>query len=223
MGRERMILVEGLLFDLDGTIVDSSKGIFGGVLYAAEKMALLPPSQAELTSFIGPPLQRSFERVFHLTAEASQQAVDFYREYYRQQGVKEVAPYSGLQEALAALATDYSLYIATSKPEIFAKEIIQDIGFQAYFSGIYGANLSGSRVKKADVIAYGLADIQPRNKKAFVMIGDREHDILGGKEHQLTTIGVLYGFGSKNELISAGADWLIQQPSELTELDFSLF
>jgi phosphoglycolate phosphatase len=205
---------EQLFFDLDGTIIDSSEGIYSSIRYALEKLNHEPISDARLQSFIGPPLIDSF-RELGFTEETAQLAVTYYRENYRDKGLFQVRPYDKIQDTLAELSNTHELFIATSKPEIFAQEILTHLGFAKFFKGIYGADLENKRGDKASVLAYALKEAGASKGR---MIGDRSHDILGAKENGLPAIGVLYGFGSEEELLSAGAIALVKEPIELVEL-----
>ncbi|MHC5229754.1 HAD family hydrolase [Enterococcus sp. LJL99] len=208
-----------LLFDLDGTITDSAEGIINSVIYALEKMSQPVPEKKELYSFIGPPLKESFETICQLNEVDAQRAVTYYREYYQKEGLYQNQVYQGIPELLIHLnELGYPLYIATSKPEVFAKEILVHFELTGYFKGIYGASLDGVRSKKADVIAYALKEAKLEMKKDVIMIGDRKHDILGGKENNLDTIGVLYGFGNREELQIAQATYLAATPNEIMEI-----
>lgn len=204
-----------LFFDLDGTIIDSSEGIYSSIRYALEKLAHPPLSTDALRSFVGPPLIDSF-RDLGFTEDKAQRAVNYYRENYRDKGMFQVKPYEAIEKTLAMLSETHEIFIATSKPEIFAKEILAYLGFNDYFKGIYGADLENKRGEKAAVLAYALE--KANGNASALMIGDRSHDILGAKANGLSAIGVLYGFGSKEELLSAGAVALAEQPLELLEL-----
>lgn len=182
-----------------------------------EKLGSPVPSKATLQSFIGPPLLDSF-RNLGLSEGLAKQAVAYYRDYYAQKGVLQAKEYKGIAETLAALAKDAQMYIATSKPEIFAKEILKNLDLSQYFSGIYGADLEGKRNTKGDVLAYALAESQVTAKSRSVMIGDRSHDMIGAKQNGLGAIGVLYGFGSAQELVDTGAIDLAQSPNDLLRL-----
>jgi phosphoglycolate phosphatase len=120
--------------------------------------------------------------------------------------------YPGVQKMLTDLSEDYSLAIATSKPEFFAEQVIENTGLTKYFTGIFGADLAGDRSKKADVITYALEQLEG---DTAVMVGDRKFDILGAKDNQLKSIGVLYGFGDRQELAEAGADLLVEKALEI--------
>lgn len=213
------MLYKTILFDLDGTITDSGAGIINSVRYALEKMSLEVPDDNELASFIGPPLYESFQKNFQLNETASNQAIAYYREYYQEKGIYENYLYEGIPALLAELKqAQAQLYIATSKPEVFAKQILDYFDAAHYFTGIYGATLDSRRSKKGDVIRYALAQGVIQDLQRTVMIGDRRHDILGAKENNLASIGVLYGFGDRSELTLAKADYVVSAPAEIGQL-----
>ncbi|EGO6028474.1 HAD family hydrolase [Enterococcus faecalis] len=209
-------MYQTILFDLDGTITDSGSGIMRSILYATEQLGWPAPSEETLRSFIGPPLYESF---LHMapSAEAAQQAVGHYRAYYQRKGMFENHVYPGIPEVLTRLKeAGAKLYIATSKPEEFAKKIITHFDLDRYFTGIYGASMDGHRSKKADVIQYALTEAQlDPTKEAIIMVGDRNYDIIGAQQNGLDSIGVLYGFGEETELQEAGATFLVQSPKDL--------
>lgn len=205
-----------ILFDLDGTITDSAEGIIHSVVHALEKMKLKVPTQSELYTFIGPPLNDTFKKIYHLDDQAIEQAVNHYREYYQAKGIYENHVYDGIADLLMTLKdAGCTLYIATSKPEIYAKKILAHFRLNSYFEGIYGASLDGSRSNKEDVIRYALKEAKLTQLEEILMIGDRSHDMKGAKENHLDCIGVLYGFGNKEELETAGADYIAETPEEV--------
>lgn len=210
---------ECLFFDLDGTLIDSSQGIFSSIRYSLAKINGPTLEEEQLRSFIGPPLADSFKKI-GLSDKQLELAVRYYRENYAKEGIKQIVVYEGIPEALAKLSETKTLYLATSKPEHFAEEILAVLGFEKYFTGIYGADMEGKRAAKADVLAYAL-EAAAIDKEAAVMIGDRKHDILGGKANGLATAGVLYGFGSQEELAAAGAEKLFATPQAVADY-FSL-
>lgn len=197
-------MYQTILFDLDGTLTDSGQGILNSVAYALEKMGIEEPDTANLNRFIGPPLYESFSRFYQLSPEDTQSAVDAFRVYFKEKGMFENQLYPGIIPLLEELRTaGKTLVIATSKPEIFAKQILEHFGISHYFDVIAGASLDSSRISKADVIGYAINQLEAFPKHA-VMIGDREHDIEGARMHQLPAIGVLYGYGNKQEFEKAG-------------------
>lgn len=207
-----------VLFDLDGTIADSQKGIINALEYMIEELALPTQTTAQLISFIGPPLNETIMKVFGLDEAATQQAIKTFQAYYAPKGLYENELYPGMHETLAALqAQDLQLAIATSKPEPFAKKIIDHLELTPYFSGVYGASVDETtRVKKADVITYALAELGLSTKtEPLLMVGDRQNDILGAKQNAMAAVGVSYGFGSIAELKKAGAVQIVTQPTDL--------
>ncbi|MDW8766986.1 HAD family hydrolase [Streptococcus suis] len=208
-------MYQTILFDLDGTLTDSGQGILNSVAYALEKMGIEEPDTAKLNRFIGPPLYESFSRFYQLSPEDTQSAVDAFRVYFKEKGMFENQLYPGIIPLLEELRTaGKTLVIATSKPEIFAKQILEHFGIAHYFDVIAGASLDSSRISKADVIGYAINQLEAFPKHA-VMIGDREHDIEGARMHQLPAIGVLYGYGNKQEFEKAGATMIVETVQDL--------
>ena len=195
-----------LLFDLDGTLTDPSVGITNSVMYALRHMGVEPPERRTLYKFIGPPLMDSFAQEYGFSQEEARQAISWYREYFQDRGIFENAPYPGIADVLHALrGTGKRLLVATSKPEIFARRILERFGLIDAFEFVAGANLDETRTRKHEVIAYALETCGICEKDSAVMIGDREHDVLGARREGLDCIGVLYGFGSREELLGEGA------------------
>lgn len=203
-----------ILLDLDGTLSDNSVGIQGGVVRALEHFGRKVRKE-DLWRYIGPPILDSFQKYDGLTLEEAQEGIGYYREYYQEKGIYENILYDGIVEVLETLRkADYQLVVATAKPEPFAKAILEKFGVAYFFEGIYGASMDNSRIHKEDVIDYCLRE-QGISPEDAVMIGDREHDILGAKTHGLRSIGVLYGFGSREELENAGADAIAETPEDI--------
>lgn len=195
-----------LLFDLDGTLTDPGEGITNAVRYALERFGLRVARREELYPYIGPPLTDSFQRYHGLTPEQAQQALAWYREYYADTGIYENAPYPGIAAFLAGLQQEgYTLLVATSKPEEFAARILQHYGLERYFAFVGGNDLQESRPDKAAVIAHVRRQYPALTAANALMIGDREYDVAGAAENGLRTVGVLYGYGSREELQRAGA------------------
>lgn len=200
-----------VLFDLDGTLIDSSEGIINSLRYMQEKLNLENLAVETLQKFIGPPLKESVKLYYGLDDEAAQLAETTYREHFSEIGLKQLEIYPQVPETLTLLAEDYSLAVATSKPEPYAKQIMQEIGLNQ-FSGIYGADLAGKLHDKAAVIAYALEELGSREA---VMVGDRKFDLIGAEKNQIPAIGVLYGFGDEVELTTAGATAIVEKAEEL--------
>ncbi|GGK03406.1 HAD family hydrolase [Parabacteroides faecis] len=208
-----------LLFDLDGTITDSETGITRCVAYALNYFGIQVNDLRELSPFIGPPLLDSFKDFYNFTDEQATVAVAKYRERYADKGILENELYPGIEELLAdAQKNGRTVILATSKPEIFAKRILDHFGLSDYFSFVAGSGLDGSLHTKTDVINYILQSNQITNLESVVMIGDRKHDIIGAKNVGIDSIGVLYGFGDYKELSDAGADHIAENIPALRKL-----
>ena len=208
-----------ILFDLDGTLTDPGLGITNAVMYALKKFDIEAPDRSELYKFIGPPLLQSFQQYYGMSEEESQLALQYYREYFEPYGLYENTVYDGIEEALAMLkAQGKKLILATSKPEPFAVEILRHFGLDQYFDFVAGATMDEKRVRKADVIAYALESCGITELSEAIMVGDREHDVLGAKEIGLKCIGVLYGYGDLEELENAGADYIAKNPEDILKI-----
>lgn len=210
-------------FDLDGTITNPGVGITSAVAYALEHYGIHTEDKTTLYPFIGPPLVDSFMKYFDFPKEKAREAVYVYREYYSVKGLFENDIYEGVPEMLKTLKENgIFICLATSKPEEFAVKIIKHYDLDKYFDLICGATMDETRTKKAEVIRYAIDRIESSvdsniSNEDIVMIGDREHDILGAKEVGLDSIGVLYGYGSQDELESAGATRIISTPLETVD------
>lgn len=212
--------MKNVLFDLDGTITNPYGGISRSVIYACEKFGLPAPDVQTLKSFIGPPLYDSFKLHCGLSDGDAKLAVKYYREYYEPRGIFDCEVYDGIPQMLAALREGgVNIYLATSKPEVFAVRILEKFGLIEYFSGVAGATMNGSRIEKSDVIAYALEKF--RIGKGAFMVGDRKYDILGAKACGLKSIGALYGFGGEDELKAAAADYIVAAPKDIANIVLS--
>lgn len=204
-----------LLFDLDGTLTDPKEGITNSIVHALHKMEITAPAHNELVHFIGPPLKDSFEKDYGLYGDDNMRALKFYREYFVDQGLYENIVYPGIEDLLNSLKENgYHLYVATSKPIDYAKIILDHFSLSHYFDGIAGSELNGTRNQKADVIQHLIEEFELPQKKC-VMIGDRKHDLIGAELNQIDAIGVLYGYGSSEELSSYPAVALITDVASL--------
>ncbi|MDE6433297.1 MAG: HAD family hydrolase [Lachnospiraceae bacterium] len=205
-----------LLFDLDGTITDPGLGITNSVMYSLQKFDINVEDRTSLYKFIGPPLRDSFEMFYGFSGEKSELAVSYYREYFKKQGLYENEVYDGITDLLMQLKEQgKSLIVATSKPESFAIEILKHFNLYDYFDFVAGATMDETRNKKADIIKYALESCNIFEKSSAIMIGDREHDIIGAKENGLDSLGVLFGYGSYDELIKAGATFIAERPQDI--------
>ena len=208
-----------ILFDLDGTLTDSAEGIINCVLYSLERYGIQEDDREKLKAFVGPPLVDSYRNYYHVTEEEARKLTEYYRERFSVTGWKENRVYEGIPEVLDALKkAGKHLILATSKPEVYTRKIMELFGLSQYFEVICGATLDGRIVQKGQVIAYAISQIGAEHKAEMVMVGDREHDVYGAAEHGIPCIGVLYGYGSREELVSAGATMLCETVSELPEL-----
>ncbi|MBQ8203046.1 MAG: HAD family hydrolase [Clostridia bacterium] len=204
------------LFDLDGTIVDSGLGITNSVMYALKKWNIEVGDRTELYRFVGPPLYESFEKFYGFSKEDAIKAVEAYREYYREKGVLEYELYEGIADTLKELkARGKKIILATSKPEVFATMILKHSGLFELFDFIAGATLDGSLIKKEDVIAYALKGVGNVDTKKAVMVGDRSHDIMGAHMNGIDSVGVTYGYGSREELAGENATYIIDKATDI--------
>lgn len=207
-----------LLFDLDGTLTDPKEGITTCVQVALRHCGVTVEDRDALCPFIGPPLKEAFMKFYGFDSEKADEAVKAYRERFSTVGKFENRAYEGMEDFLEDLCSHgRRLMVATSKPEVFAREILEHFGLDRYFSFIGGALLDDSRVLKEDVVAYVLREngVSPGET---VMIGDREHDVIGAHKNGVPCIGVLYGYGSRQELLGAGAEAVVEDLRELKKL-----
>ena len=205
-----------ILFDLDGTLTDPGEGITNSVAYVFEQNGLPVPPRQELYKFIGPPLDESFMEYYNFTPENAKKAVVTYRVYFDRQGIFENKVLPGAIEALSLLKEQgYTLILATSKPEVAAKRILERFELAQYFHFVCGADLEGKCVKKADVIRYAMSSANITTPTRAIMIGDRMHDVLGAKANAMDCIGVLFGYGSKEELQNSGACFIANNFDEV--------
>lgn len=206
-----------ILFDLDGTLTDPAEGITNSVAYALKKFGITPPHKNKLLKFIGPPLAESFEKYYGMSKEDSYKAVDIYREYFAPFGIFENKVYDGIQKMLEALKkSGKTVALATSKPTIFAKQILEHFNLDCYFDLVVGSNLDGTLTDKAEVVATVLKNLGSIDLTRTAMVGDRSHDIIGGVKNNIFPIGVSFGYGSVKELEDAGAKYIANSPEELS-------
>ncbi|MGE6346111.1 HAD family hydrolase [Bacillus mycoides] len=204
------------LFDLDGTLTDPKEGIINAVLYVLEKMGIEEVNISELDSFIGPPIQQSFADRYNMNEIEVERAVFYFREYLKQSGLLENKVYDGIGALLQELKdAGNRLFVATSKPTVFAKQVIEHFQLTSFFEETVGSNLDGTRIKKEEIIAHILQINEELQKEEMVMIGDRKHDVIGANSNGIASIGVLYGYGNENELSDAGASHIVKDVEEL--------
>ncbi len=208
-----------VIFDLDGTLTDPGEGITRSVEYALEKFGITVADRRELYKFIGPPLVDSFERFYPLSPAEASRAVDYYRERYRDVGLFENTPYEGIENVLSELKENgIKLLVATLKPTEFSVRILEKFGLAKYFDAVAGAVMDNhTKETKADIIAKA-AKMSNADLSQAVMIGDRHHDMEGAKEYGIDSIGVLWGYGSKEELTDSGASYIAKTPKDILKI-----
>ena len=204
-----------IFFDLDGTLTDPAEGITGAIMYARKKRGLDPGRKEDYYKFIGPPMPQSFVEYWSVSqAEAAAILAD-YREYYAPKGIFENKVYPGIPQALAALKdAGRKLYVATSKPTFMSVQIVEKFGLAGYFETVSGSDPNRADSTKADVIR-AAQDAFSIDMTRAVMVGDRSFDVLGAKECGIPCVGVAYGYGSREELLSAGAVYVADTPADL--------
>ena len=208
-----------LFFDLDGTLTDPALGITNSFIHALKYFGIEIPSYETLCSFIGPPLPETFKTQFGFSEEKASEGVKKYREYFATKGLLENSVYPGIPELLASLKeAGKKLVVATSKPEEYSVRIIEHFGLAQYFENVCGSLMDETRSKKDEVIAYAIERNHISDKSKILMIGDRKHDILGAKKVGLKSCGVLFGYGSLEELQTAGADFIAENVSRLDKI-----
>lgn len=208
-----------LLFDLDGTLTNPKEGITKSLQYALHHVGIEVEDLDSLEKHIGPPLIDGLRDIQGLKEEEIKEAARWYREYFKEKGIFLNVKYEGIDDLLDTLVkAGRTLILATSKPEEFARKIMEHFNLDHYFTDICGAAMDDTRRKKGDIIAYALKKNGINDKEQVVMIGDRLHDIIGARENGISSIGVLYGFGSKEELTEAGAGSLAKDLKELKDI-----
>jgi phosphoglycolate phosphatase len=211
-----------ILFDLDGTLTDAAPGILNCLDYALAAMGYELPDRTEMRGTLGPPLVDTFTQRFGMSDADCAVAIAKYRERYHDIGLFENEVYPGIDQLLSELqTTDSTLAVATSKPTYSAKRILEHFDLDRYFAFIGGADLEGTRGRKSEVIEHTLDALTDQGKysagSSIVMVGDREHDVFGARTHGIDCIGVLWGYGSADELTAAGALQLVVTPRELQD------
>ncbi|WP_057766172.1 HAD hydrolase-like protein [Companilactobacillus tucceti] len=216
--------MNNLFFDLDGTIIDSEKGIVNGLKYMYnEVLGYVPHNDDILRTYIGPTISYSFKKYDNLDGNdpEAQRRVSIFHDYYMTKGWKELSVYDGVYDMLKDLNNSgKEVFIATSKPESIAKKIVDQLEMKPYIRHVFGAtDDEKTRSLKEDVISYGIAKtsvkLDPDN---LVMVGDRSSDIVGAHKNNLKAIGVTYGFGKRQELADAKSEWIVNKPSDITKI-----
>lgn len=205
-----------VLLDLDGTLTDPAEGITRCIRHALLTHGHAAPAEAELTRFIGPPLLDAFaELVPEAGADHHRALLERYRERFRDRGMFENRPYYGVHAALEALReAGARLHLATSKPLVYARQIVEHFDLSPHFTSLNGSELDGTRTDKAELIRHVLRS-EGISAAAAVMVGDRHHDVVGARANGVRALGVLWGYGSRDELLAAGAGRLVERVDEL--------
>lgn len=200
-----------IIFDLDGTLLDTGRGIKNGIQHTLAYLGQPIPTWSELNKFIGPPLHESFRTFCHLCSEKIDDAVTFYRSYYKEYCLFQNDVYPGIPELLQKLRQqDLTLAVATSKLESFAIRMLEHCGLAPFFSFIAGSNLDGSCSTKEQVLNHVLENCNISDLTQAILLGDRMYDIIGAKATGIASAGILHGYGSKEELMNAGADYIFE-------------
>jgi len=206
-----MVPMDAIYFDLDGTLTDPKVGITRSIRYALIRLDHAPPPEDELTWCIGPPLRASFLTMLGRD-DLADRAVTLYRERFGDIGIYENSVYPGITEILSSLqASGRRLFVATSKPVVYASRIVEHFDISGHFEQVFGADLDGRRADKTELLGYALK-ISGADRQRATMVGDRRHDVVGALNNGMRAIGVLYGYGSEAELVEAGAHQVCASP-----------
>lgn len=212
-------MYKNILFDLDGTITDSKEGIINAFEYALKNFNIEVTNRDDLEPFIGPPLAETFIKHYKFTEEQAEEAIAKYREFYKETGVFQCKLYPRIKELIKDLKkSGKRVLLATSKPEVFAKQILEMNGIKDDFYFISGATLDNTRNAKEKVIKYAIDNIEGVKLEECIMVGDRKYDIEGAKINNIKSIGVTYGFGTQEELENYGADYIAQNAEEIKKI-----
>lgn len=210
--------MNSILFDLDGTLTDSQEGILNSLRYMFDRLHREPPCREELLSFIGPPLEERLAEYFGWPPAEAADAVGIFREYFSSRGIFENQLYPGIYGLLERLSgSGKRLYLATSKPEVSARRVLEHFQLDGFFAGVKGSLLQDNHLSKGDIIAWLVREYSIDTQKAC-MVGDREFDMIGASQNGISAVGVLYGYGPQEELEAAGADYLVDSVAQLEEL-----
>lgn len=202
---------EYVLFDLDGTLTDPEEGITESIRYALSSFEIEEHDCSKLRLLIGPPLKSSFRDFYGMSDDQADLAIAKYRERFADKGLYENAVYPGVEELLASLKhSGVYVALATSKPTVYALRILDYFGLEGYFDFALGSELDGTRTAKADIVSEVMAHFSGGDLKKFVMVGDRSHDVIGARSNGIDSIGVLYGYGSREELVESGASYIAE-------------
>ncbi len=206
-----------ILFDLDGTLIDPKEGIFQSVQYALEKLQKPGLEDRELHFFIGPPLLLSFQKYCNFDEKTGKRAIDLYRKNYQAKGIYKNILFGGIHELLLTLKQKgCKCYVATSKPTVYAKQILENLEISQYFTEIVGSNLNLTRTSKSEIIRAVIGQITQEEKSQVIMIGDTKYDIEGAHSENIDSIAVLYGYGKKDDFKGTSQIKMVKNVEELS-------
>ncbi len=206
---------KNILFDLDGTITDSGEGIINSVIYSLHKFGINEIDMEKIKKFIGPPLKESFGEFYGMGLSEREDAVKYYREYYQEKGIYENKVYKGIEDLLKNLKNEgKKVILATSKPQFYAEKILKYFKIDNLFVFVKGSNMDGSKTNKKEIIEEIISELELKREET-IMVGDRSYDIAGAKACKIKSIGVLYGYGSREELEMEKADYIIENVEEI--------
>lgn len=207
-----------VFIDFDGTILESGEGVLNAVKYMFSCMDMQEDDEERMVAFIGPPVLHHLATAYDMHGEEAARAYAHFREYYLSKGAFECQLYDGILDALGRIrGSGKKLYIATCKGEVMVRKMIEDHGLLPYFDDVFGAWHEKGVFDKAQVLAYAIERLGGTHGNA-IMVGDRSHDIIGGKAAGLDTAGVLYGYGSRDELSCADSDYLVDTVEDLSDM-----
>lgn len=211
---------QNIIFDLDGTLIKSEEGLFDSITYALEQMGIEPGSREEMKKMIGPALGESFQRFYHMDTEETDRAVRFFQEAYGNDGIYKVSLFEGVEQMLRTLRDDgRNMVVATAKPQELAEIVLRYLGIDGYFQTVIGPDRSEKKTDKGSLITDALRFLAESGKtRETVMVGDRRFDIEAAGGTGIDSIGVLYGYGDRQELIRAGATWIAGTPEEVVKI-----
>jgi phosphoglycolate phosphatase len=209
-------MLSDILFDLDGTLTDPKDGITRCIQFSLDQLGVTSPRADQLTWCIGPPLRESFSRLLNTSDNALlDQALSYYRKRFSETGMYENTLYPGITHALRRIVTaGFRVFLATSKPTVFARQILDHFDLTQFFQAIHGSDLDGRLSDKGELVAH-ILDAERLNPPATLIVGDRSQDIMGGKKNGIMTAAVTYGYGSREEIIASKPDYVFESPSDL--------
>jgi phosphoglycolate phosphatase len=207
-----------IAFDLDGTLTNPERGLIASFVYALGKMGVDYGEKEELKRFIGPPIYEEWQRVFGFTPEESSKALLIFREYYSVYGWWDNEMYPGVPEMLRALCeSGKKIILATSKPEVFARKILDLFDIAKYFDYVGGADTDKTRDKKHEVLAYSMASLGVTDTSRVILVGDRVYDAEGARACGVDSLGVLYGHGSREEIENSGFNYICESVEDIAK------